>query len=752
MRLDAKLRSALFWMIGIGVQVYCIAEANVTLSMLAAPVWLLAWPVSMSVKGRPLPKLVLGLIALGLTIRVLAAAIVSPEDFVAAVSRYIVWLQLLKLFDRREPGDVAQAMALSVFLVLGSCLTSNSMWLGVGLLVYTPAALWGITIYQLYAEALRTGDGEFRDRPVPPGAFSHLRRLGAGAGVAAMGVAVVVFLLMPRGYGEGFLGDVGVVEPVSVSGVPEEVRLGESGLISTSFAEVLSVVVTDEQGRNVGELVKPLYLKALTLDEYANGRWRQSRQLYNARGRASARSHERPLVFHGVTDESNVVEGYPVYEQRIRFLTGDRTRMPTMNRAIRMEPDDDDPRSVRVNAHDITLFNVSGLALSSYTVWSQPDAPRVPPEGLRDALDWRYPRGFEGSAAQRLAQRWIGEAGLSRDPDLWVGPDDHEIARLFEARLQKEFDYTLEMIAPEPGEDPIDMFLTRTKAGHCEYFASTMTAMLRSLGIDARVVTGYAATEYNETTGAFLVRENQSHAWVEARTEPDRWRTYDPSPSAEVATAHQGPSGLVAFARRAIKAANAFWIDHIVGFDRNRQAQALGSQRSRLRAFFEGLWPTPPESPQGESDEQINEFRAAGTRTLIGAAIQVAGLVVGAFGLSVALIILMRRLDLFFEARQRRHERLRHDPEHALRHRQAAFFRRYQKALRRAGHPRGVSTTPMAHALALGSVSGDAARDGAALTALYYRLRFGQVLLGEEELEQAERLLGRITSALRSAR
>ena len=112
MTLDHKLRTSLFWMIGIGVQVYCIAEANLTLSLITIPIWLLAWPISMSDKGHSIPKFVLGMIALGLTVRVFAAALLSPEDFVAAISRYIVWLQLLKLYDRREPSDIAQAMAL----------------------------------------------------------------------------------------------------------------------------------------------------------------------------------------------------------------------------------------------------------------------------------------------------------------------------------------------------------------------------------------------------------------------------------------------------------------------------------------------------------------------------------------------------------------------------------------------------------------------------------------------------------------
>lgn len=753
MTLDYKLRTSLFWMIGIGVQVYCIAEANLTLSLITIPIWLLAWPIAMSEKGKSIPKLVLGTIALGLTVRVFASALLSPEDFVAAISRYIVWLQLLKLFDKREPSDIAQAMALSVFLVLGSCLTSNSMWLGVGLIVYTPAALWGITIYQLFAESHRThtNDNHSLEQPISKGAIKHLRRLGTGAGIAAAAVAVVVFMLMPRGYGEGFLGDVGVVEPTSVSGVPEEVRLGESGMISTSLAEVLEFSITDQQGNNVGEAIKPVYLKALTLDEYGSGRWRQSDRMSRIRSGGAARPlGSDPVEFYGLVEGQPVIDDYPIYNIRVRFTSSDNARLPTMNRLIRIWTNDERGARTRINSHDVTIFLASGSSLSTYEFQAQPDAPRMVPPRLAERLDWRYPTEFQGTRAHALALEWMDEAGLSRDPAVHVGPDDHQIARIFEARLQNEYAYTLEMIAPEPGEDPIDMFLGRTRAGHCEYFASTLAAMLRSIGMDARVVTGYAATEYDEPREVFVVRENQAHAWVEARTEPNRWRTYDPSPIAEVETAHQGPTGVVAMAQRLIKSANAFWIDHIVGFDRNRQENTLGLQASRLREFFRELWPTP--ATEAGNDEQMQEIHKAGVRTLIGAAVQVAGLVIGAFGVSVALIILMRRLDLYFEQREASRRRLHEDPEHAIRERQAAFFRRYEKALRSVGLRRSESMPPMTHARSLSSRDAGLARESEALTAIYYRLRFGSALLTPGELDEAERILGRITEALRGAR
>ena len=745
--LDQKLRLALFWMIGIGVQVYCIAESNTSLALIALPIWLLAWPMSMSARGRSVPKLVLGAIALGLTARVFAQAFSTPEDFVTNVSRYIVWLQLLKLYDKRDPGDIMQAMSLSVFLVLGGCLTSNSVWLGVGLLVYTPSALWGITIYQLYAEQQRVGATQRTAQPLTRKGISQLRRLGFVSGIASAAIAVVVFMFMPRGYGEGFLGDVGVIEPTSVSGVPDEIRLGDSGLINSSSLEVMEVKITDESGANIGESLMPVYFRATTLDEYANGSWRQSNRLSNTGNRGSRPNRDQPVVLRAVEPQTTRIEGEPVYIQNYKFLTRDRKRLFSMNRAIRLFPDSANSVRLRFNPHDVTFKNYSGVKLKSYTVWSQPDAPRIPPF---PQLDWRYERQFVGSQAHTLAMELLDRARLVRDPELQRTEIDGVIATLFEGHLQRNYGYTLEMIAPEPGEDPIEMFLSRTKSGHCEYFASTMAAMLRSVGIDARVVTGYAATEFDDESGLFIIRESQAHAWVEARTEQNRWITYDPSPSADVITSHKNKGGLLTAAKSVFNWANAFWIDHIVGFDRTRQQAALGDQSSKIRGFFERIWPTPQEG--AESDPQMQEIRTAGFKTLIGAAAQISGLVLGAFGLSVILILLLRKAGAYFEHRKKHRAMVSADPEHSIRQRQSAFFRRYLRLLRSAGLAPKESTPALTHAHSLREQSEPLARDGARITAIYYKLRFGRELLTSDELEEAEQLLTQIAGTLTGAR
>lgn len=68
------------------------------------------------------------------------------------------------------------------------------------------------------------------------------------------------------------------------------------------------------------------------------------------------------------------------------------------------------------------------------------------------------------------------------------------------------FSYSLWLDLPPPaGVTPLADFLTRTKSGHCEYFAAAATILLRAAGVPARYATGYAVMEYSALEQAYVV-------------------------------------------------------------------------------------------------------------------------------------------------------------------------------------------------------------------------------------------------------
>ena len=52
-----------------------------------------------------------------------------------------------------------------------------------------------------------------------------------------------------------------------------------------------------------------------------------------------------------------------------------------------------------------------------------------------------------------------------------------------------------------------------------------------SLGIPARIATGYVPGQYNPFTGLYEVRASDAHAWVEVYFPGYGWSTFDPTPS-----------------------------------------------------------------------------------------------------------------------------------------------------------------------------------------------------------------------------
>src|SRR6185503_18694399 len=56
-----------------------------------------------------------------------------------------------------------------------------------------------------------------------------------------------------------------------------------------------------------------------------------------------------------------------------------------------------------------------------------------------------------------------------------------------------------------------------------------MAVLLRIEGVPARVASGFAPGEFDESTGVSIVRENHAHTWVEAYFPRYGWITFEPS-------------------------------------------------------------------------------------------------------------------------------------------------------------------------------------------------------------------------------
>jgi protein-glutamine gamma-glutamyltransferase len=148
-------------------------------------------------------------------------------------------------------------------------------------------------------------------------------------------------------------------------------------------------------------------------------------------------------------------------------------------------------------------------------------------------------------------------------------PSNYEKAVAVERYLSTHFGYTLQL--PQNfTQDPVANFLFERKMGHCEYFASSMAVMLRSLHIPSRIITGFRGGEYNDLTGQYVVRASDAHSWVEAYFPGYGWISFDPTPAASLST-RTGWSRMQLY----MDAAASFWREWIINYDVSHQ-RSLG--------------------------------------------------------------------------------------------------------------------------------------------------------------------------------
>ncbi|MGA8015673.1 MAG: transglutaminase-like domain-containing protein, partial [Candidatus Dormiibacterota bacterium] len=146
----------------------------------------------------------------------------------------------------------------------------------------------------------------------------------------------------------------------------------------------------------------------------------------------------------------------------------------------------------------------------------------------------------EAAIIENLAKQWV--QGVPGDP--------YDQASAIEGQLRSAaFAYTLTPPATPQGEWPVDYFLQVSHEGYCQYFADAMGAMLRSLRIPARLVTGYGpgTTVAGAVTGSgqhvFTVTTSDAHVWVEAYFPGYGWVPFEPTPASTVGVYAPFPRG-----------------------------------------------------------------------------------------------------------------------------------------------------------------------------------------------------------------
>jgi transglutaminase-like putative cysteine protease len=139
------------------------------------------------------------------------------------------------------------------------------------------------------------------------------------------------------------------------------------------------------------------------------------------------------------------------------------------------------------------------------------------------------------SGYRRLPSGYRPPVTLQRIHDLAVrvtagATNPYDQAAAIEQYLRTNFTYTLTPGSPPAGVDAEEFFLFGSHAGYCQFFATAMADMLRSLHVPVRLVNGYGPGAFDAQTQKFVVRDSDAHTWPEVYFPSYGWIPFEPTP------------------------------------------------------------------------------------------------------------------------------------------------------------------------------------------------------------------------------
>ncbi len=526
------------------------------------------------------------------------------RDALTAGVRFLCFLVVNKLWNRRASRDYLQAYVVSFLMLVAGAALSSELGYAVCFLGYVVFSTWTLTLFHLRREMeenylLKHSQDAESERVEVDRVLNSRRIVGGqfllGTSLVSVGiflVSVLLFFLIPR-VGFGLFAQ-GGRRGRPTAGFSDRVELGQYGRIKDNPQVVLRVEL-DRQP------TQPLRFRGISFDRYEKGRWSRTPRVGPLGVRAAGGLY--------VLDEELTTSTAPAKQRSSR----DRLR-DAVKQTIYLEPLDTPvlfglvrpvayelgpplaqgavPTLVEMRGKDayvverrmqtdgrmVTVDRQGGLR---YTAWSI--EPRVDEQVARAATipgtlpsELRAYVQVPADLPPRVAE--LAESIAAKE----LAP--YNKARAIERYLATKLAYSLELTRDERYE-PIEDFLFVQKKGHCEYFASSLAVMLRTLGIPSRSVNGFYGGEWNEYGKYLAVRQGDAHAWVEAWFDGVGWVTFDPTPAGNVVA---DPASVLGSMRRIFDTVELAWFKWVIDYDLAKQAAVVqqvwrfaSSERSR---------------------------------------------------------------------------------------------------------------------------------------------------------------------------
>ncbi len=472
--------------------------------------------------------------------RNLALGAPNPPLYAALLSaiHLLLFATVVRMYSARTNRHYAFLALLAVTSMLASAILTVGTGFLVALTVFLVLSVSTFVALEIRRSAAGAASQAFQ--PGSPVARQMGRALSATSVLVAFSVlaaGIVLFFVIPR-FTTGYLSAMNL-QPGLMTGFSDNVELGTIGQIQQSSAVVMRIRVDGNPGR-----VADLHWRGIVLTNFDGERWFTPKRDQTLIPRDAGGEY-----FFG---DLSIPPGGSDYLGASVLTPADSY---TLHYTVLMEPIATDavfiaPRPLMLRGRfggeggvggesphpnylflDRTgsLFNpLHNNFKMSYDGFSR--VPEIPMGELRKA-----PADFPA----RILDTYL-QVPAQLDPRIPAlaskitasSKNEYDKAANIERYLMTQYSYTLDLSGPR-AKDPLANFLFVRRSGHCEYFASAMTIMLRSIGIPARYATGFLPGEYNDVGGDYIIRESDAHAWVEVYFPSYGWITFDPTPPGE---------------------------------------------------------------------------------------------------------------------------------------------------------------------------------------------------------------------------
>lgn len=474
----------------------------------------------------------------------LSRLVSQMQDSRLMLAELLIQLQVLHSFDLPRRKDLGYSVVIGLILLGVAATVSQTSVFGLFLLLFLAIALPVLILD--YRSRLGLVSLNLKEIALAP------KRLGLFL-LAVVGLGLIIFAVMPRlpGYQlrtfpvsaqvdvEGKFDGRQVINPGYVSGGAKtgSGNIGGEGQgFQPKFDPNYYYGFNSQIDQNLrGQLIPKIVLRVrsqaegfwrvLAFDRYTGQGWKISRDEQVEQLNRSSWSYQFRLPSSSaIAHSKEIVQTYTVVSDLPNLLPAltqpKELYFPTRQVALGPEGDLRSPIEL---PEGLTYTVVSDVPYRQRDLLGR--SSRDYPAAIRNAYLQVPPE-----VVTKIRQQ--AQALLANAPRDLTSPYEQSLY-LAQALKQK---YTVQPnVRPlNKSEDLVEAFLFRFQGGYPDHFSTALTIMLRSLGIPARLVTGFGPGNFNPLTGLYIVRNTDAYAMTEVYFPKYGWFTFDPIPGHEL--------------------------------------------------------------------------------------------------------------------------------------------------------------------------------------------------------------------------